>query len=102
MDLTAQGEGGGVPLGGDHVLIDDGSSGLHRVGHLVGDVSPHGGRRVGGHENPEKNHPRQGNSAGDDADSGGKPFVCEKLHKLSPKEKSFGVTGTASKLAEML
>ena len=95
-DLAAQGEGGYVFLGGDNIVVNNGGSGLHRVGHLVGDVALDHGRRVGGHNDPQHKHPGQGDGGCDDPNTSGKFFVRKKFHKLSSMEKSFGDTQPCS------
>ena len=90
VNFAAQGKSGHIFLCGNHIVVDNCGSGFHSVRHLVGNVTFDCGRRVGGYDDPEKQHPNQGDGGCDDSDPCGQFLVCKEFHKLSSIEKSFG------------
>lgn len=74
-DFAAQGKGRHIFFGGNHIFIDDGGSGFHRVGHLIGNIPPYHGSRVDGYDAPEQQHTKQCDNAGDNTHPGRQFFV---------------------------
>ena len=90
-DLAAKGKGGHILLRGEHILVNHGGSGLHRVGHLVCDIAFDHGSGVGRYKQPQQGHSNQDNRACDDSDPHGKFFVFYESHQDSSFDgKNFG------------
>ena len=86
-DLTAQGKSRHIFLCGKHILVDYGGSGLHGIRHLVGNITFYHMGGIGGHHQPEQQHPCQGDNGCYSPDPGGKFFVFNESHKRSPHLK---------------